>query len=311
MNRVDRLFALTLELHGDGWTTGEALARHFGVSLRTVYRDLSALNEAGVPVLSSPGRGFQLLPGYLLAPLHFTPPEALMLGLGLDTVRVLFDGEYARAADSARRKLEATLPAGRTPEVRHLQDLLRVLPPGPEAAPEMLGELRRAVLERRTVGFTYHKVGHKAGHSPEQRRVYPLRLIHLHGHWVLGAHDPARGARRTFRLSRMEALRVLPETFGPTDVGPAPADPRHERRDLTVRLRFPARLARAVHERPSPFTTVERPLRGGLEVTLQVYVLKDALPWVLSWGAGVRVLEPRELAEQLRSEARRMLAQRS
>lgn len=66
MNRTDRLFALVLHLRGDGWMQANTLARHFGVSVCTVYRDVLALNESGVPVISVPGKGYRLMDWYFL-----------------------------------------------------------------------------------------------------------------------------------------------------------------------------------------------------------------------------------------------------
>ncbi|CAM3607585.1 helix-turn-helix transcriptional regulator [Deinococcus frigens] len=307
MNRTDRLFALLLELRGEGWTPAGALARTFGVSVRTVYRDVAALNEAGVPVLSVSGRGYSLMPGYFLPPLHFTTEEAVMLCLGADAVRGAFDAEYAGAAEVALKKLRAALPDGRREEVQRLRDHLRIVAPDDAADADRLRVLRGAVLGQRVVRFVYHK----PSRPPEARQVHPLRLVHLHGAWLLGSFDPARGERRTFRLSRMENLQMIEETFERDPVRHAWPEPRREPLGLTVRLRFPAELGRAVRERPSFFQTEIRGFEDGLEVTLQVRDLQAVLPWVLSWGAGVRVLEPPSLRERVLEEARRMLLTQS
>src|SRR5437588_970923 len=84
MNRTDRLLAIILELQGKGWQRAEDLAETFETSKRTIYRDIQALGEAGVPVVSLPGRGYSLMKGYFLPPLSFTTDEATMLLLGSD-----------------------------------------------------------------------------------------------------------------------------------------------------------------------------------------------------------------------------------
>ena len=63
MNRTDRLLAIVLELQGKGWQRAEDLAETFETSKRTIYRDMLALGEAGVPVVSIPGRGYSLVEG--------------------------------------------------------------------------------------------------------------------------------------------------------------------------------------------------------------------------------------------------------
>lgn len=77
MNRVDRLLALILYLQSKRVVTAEELARHFELCIRTVYRDLAALGEAGVPIVAEAGVGYALLKGYHLPPVNFTAEEAM------------------------------------------------------------------------------------------------------------------------------------------------------------------------------------------------------------------------------------------
>jgi predicted DNA-binding transcriptional regulator YafY len=73
MNRIDRLFGLVTLLQARRYTPAEHIATHFGISVRTVYRDISALGEQGIPVSFEPGRGYFLVPGYFL-PRLTSPP---------------------------------------------------------------------------------------------------------------------------------------------------------------------------------------------------------------------------------------------
>ncbi len=105
MNRTDRLLAIVLELQGKRRQRAEDLARTFETSKRTIYRDIQALCEAGVPLISTPGQGYALMEGYFLPPLSFTPEEATMLLLGSDFMAQNFDAQYRAAAQSASRKI--------------------------------------------------------------------------------------------------------------------------------------------------------------------------------------------------------------
>lgn len=79
MNRIDRLTAMIIYLQGRSWTTVEELAGRYDISNRTVYRDLNALQEAGVPIGSEPGKGYFLVQGYHLPPVMFNKKEAAAL----------------------------------------------------------------------------------------------------------------------------------------------------------------------------------------------------------------------------------------
>src|SRR6185369_16491558 len=98
MNRTDRLLAIVLELQAKGWQRAEDLAETFEISKRTIYRDMDALAESGVPVVSSPGQGYSLIEGYFLPPVHFSPDEAIMLLLGAEFMAQSFDAQYRSAA---------------------------------------------------------------------------------------------------------------------------------------------------------------------------------------------------------------------
>ena len=125
MNRTDRLLAIVLELQAKGWQRAEDLAARFEISKRTVYRDMQALSESGVPVISMPGQGYSLVEGYFLPPLTFSADEALILLLGGDFMARNFDAEYRRAAQTAVSKIEAVLTDELREEVRYLQRSLR------------------------------------------------------------------------------------------------------------------------------------------------------------------------------------------
>src|SRR5579859_2176899 len=130
MNKTDRLLAIVLELQGKGRQRAEDLARTFEISKRTIYRDIEALCEAGVPLLSIPGRGYSLLEGYFLPPLTFTTEEAAMLLLGSDCMAENFDAQYRNAAHSASRKIASVLPEPLRADVAYLQNSIHFITSG-------------------------------------------------------------------------------------------------------------------------------------------------------------------------------------
>ena len=79
MNRTDRLLAILLEFQRKGARRAEDLAATFETSKRTIYRDIQALCESGVPVVAQPGVGYSLVEGYFLPPVSFSVDEATML----------------------------------------------------------------------------------------------------------------------------------------------------------------------------------------------------------------------------------------
>lgn len=332
MNRTDRLLAIVLELQGRGWQRAEDLARTFETSKRTIYRDIQALGEAGVPLLSTPGRGYSLMEGYFLPPLSFTSDEATMLLLGSDFMAQNFDAQYRAAAQSASRKIEGVLPEKLRDEVSYLQGSIRFIASqqknNPDE-PQMLQQLRRAIIERITVRFRYHTRHIRADNGsngqnqpgqtgqtgqaeqagqPNQRDANPYGLVHFNSGWMLIAYCHLRRDMRNFRLDRMEQLELLPTTFQrPRDFKmQRPANER-EARSLTVRALFDPSIVRWVRETRSYYVTHEEETPDGLLLTLQVRQESEVLSWLLSWGSHVRILEPASLRARMAEEAEEML----
>src|SRR5437016_3319778 len=103
------MLGILMELQRRRVVRAEDLAEHFEVSVRTIYRDVQAMCETGVPVVATPGRGYELMDGYFLPPLTFTGSEAALLALGGSFVRERVDAQLRREAEEALAKLEAAL----------------------------------------------------------------------------------------------------------------------------------------------------------------------------------------------------------
>jgi predicted DNA-binding transcriptional regulator YafY len=303
VNRTDRLLAILLELQARGAARGEDLARHFEVSVRTIYRDLNALAQSGVPLIGTPGQGYRLMEGYFLPPLHLTASQAAVLLLGVSYVRERVDPELRTAADEAATKLSVVLPEPKRAEVEHWQRELTFLRGRGKDDPRM-AQLRRAIREQRVVRMLYTAYGRT---EADEREAEPISLIHLNERWHLAAYCRMRQAPRFFRLDRIDRLRVTIEQF---ELGPRHATRPQERSDTSgeARVRFAPALHRWVRERQIYLFRREE-----LDATgpVFVYALRDEdvlARWLLGWGGGVVQVEPADLRARLAAEARAILA---
>ncbi|MEO8612160.1 MAG: YafY family protein [Chloroflexota bacterium] len=311
MNRTDRLLAIVLEMQAKGWQRAEDLAATFEISKRTIYRDMDALAESGVPVVSSPGQGYSLVEGYFLPPVHFSPDEAIILLLGADFMAQSFDAQYRAAARSAGSKIQAVLPDSSRAEVADLQTSLRFIPMFPldgMARPELLQQIRRAVIERKTVRMDYHtRSGEEVAGTKTRRDADPYGLIHLDRTWYLVAYCHLRHDIRHFRLDRVDRLQVLDKTFTRPDnfqLGPSPDN----RPGITIRALFSPDVARWVKEERNFYKTAEEDRPDGLLITFSVRQESDLVQWLLGWGRHVCVLEPQSVIELMLEETRSVLA---
>jgi predicted DNA-binding transcriptional regulator YafY len=309
MNRTDRLLAIVLALQAKGRQRAVDLAELFETSPRTIYRDIQALSEAGVPLVAVPGQGYSLMEGYFLPPLTFTADEAALLLLGSDVMARTFDAHYRAAAEAAGRKIAAVLPERLRDEVEELRESVHFVPERAAVPDQSLARLRRAIFERTAVRLRYH-TRHRVedgADRPATREVDPYALAHMAGAWYLTGYDHLRGAVRTFRLDRIEEIAVLERTF----VRPRGAHLRGREakpRPIEVRALFDHAVVRWVKEGRSFFTVAEEEVEEGLLVTLRVRQEDEVLSWLLGWGRHVQVLEPASLRRRVVEEAQGLLA---
>ncbi len=307
MDSSDRWPAILLQLHRDGWHRATDLAAAVGVSQRTIYRDMDALKDAGVPLRAVPGQGYTLDDDFLLDPIEWTTDEAAMLLLGSTLAVEHLGGRYRAAAQTARRQLEAHLPEDIIERVGTLRSGLRLVPEetfGGAANEQMLARLRQALLEERVIEFEERRP-----HQSNRRcTMQPYGLMRQGGNWHLVGRSPDTNRVRSVQLDRMRALTLRDTTFERPDGYRTSLDSTLPHQ--TVRVLFAPDVASSVQ--PAPSVTVESTERrpdGRLLMTLRVTREQDIVPWLLSWGAQAHVLEPGVLRRRLGREARQIAHQ--
>jgi predicted DNA-binding transcriptional regulator YafY len=206
--RADRLLSILLLLQGRGRVTGRELADELEVSARTVHRDMDALSAAGVPVVALRGArgGWELADGWRtqVPGLDAAEVSALLLA----QPRVIGDRSMAEAADRALTKLLAAMPPSQREQAASLRQRLFVDPVGWRGSAEdlsLLPVVQEAVARDCRLWMRYHS----AGRDPADRIVSPLGLVAKAMTWYLVAE--AEPGLRTFRVSRIEAARILDE----------------------------------------------------------------------------------------------------
>ncbi|MFN8497599.1 MAG: YafY family protein [Anaerolineae bacterium] len=310
MNRTDRLLAITLELHAHRYTRAEDLAAQFEVSVRTIYRDVEALCEAGVPVVATPGYGYSLAEGYFLTPVMLTADEAGMLLLGAAFVADQVDTPYRSAVETAQKKIEKILPAGTRGEVEFLRDSFRFMSgirPRDPAIEARLTVIRRAIRDHAVLHLRYH-----ARHGePGERDVEPYGLVQVGGAWLLLAYCRVRQDTRGFRLDRIDSATPTGERFTRRQSYSVRQPHVMEYGDIEVRVLVPAAALRWVREGRHFTWVADEPHPDGAVMIFRPRSLRELLPWLLSWGPDVTVLSPPEMQQALRDAAAALLTRYS
>ncbi len=225
MNRTDRLYALVEELRAVAPRPRSArwLAGRFEVSARTVERDISALQQSGVPIWAEPGRtgGYCLDKARTLPPVNLTPGEAVAMAVALRHL----DGSPFRAdAGTALRKLVAAMQAGDAAAARDLAGRIHLVgKPGTAPSAPVPRLVADALQPRRVLRIGY---ADRAG-AATVREIEPLGYVGSPAHWYLMAWCRLRDGLRAFRTDRITSVAVTAEI-------PPPRQLRHEDLDIPV-----------------------------------------------------------------------------
>jgi len=210
--RLSRLTAILTQLQTKRILTAPELAAKFSVSIRTIYRDIRALEQAGVPILTEEGKGYTLMEHYRLPPVTFTESQANALiiaeQLVLKNKDASFIKDYSEAIDKIKAVLnhsvkdKANLLSERT---RFDQNLNR------ERNSNNLSELQFALTNFNLVKIEYTNETQKTS----SRLIEPFALLSTQENWLLVAWCRLRKEFRYFRLDRIKKLELLSEKFTP------------------------------------------------------------------------------------------------
>lgn len=319
--RASRLLSVLLLLQDRGRLTAQQLADELGVSVRTVYRDIQALDAAGVPVYAElgAGGGYQLVDGYRTRLTGLTPQEAGSIFLaGVPSAAAELG--LGAVLTTAELKLRAALPARLNRSVGEIKDRFHLDPAGwfreTETHPH-LSDLARAVWERRRARMRYRR-----WRTPREveREIEPLGIVLKAGVWYFVARTAA--SIRTYRVATVLSLDVLDETF-PRPEGfdlaatwaawAADFEQRLHRAEATVRLapaaldRIPYLMTRAMNRNVAAALGPPDP-DGWTTVTLPIESVRHAHAEFLKLGSDVEVLAPAPLRELMAGSARAMAA---
>ena len=312
MNRIDRLVATVLLLQSRRLIRAQDIAEHFGISIRTVYRDLLALQEAGVPLAAEAGEGYSLVDGYHLPPVMFTEEEASALFVGCEFVQHLTDASLKKHVESALLKIRAVLPEDKQDYLERLQEATAVLaqPSGFQNGfrDDVLTMIQEAVVRRRVLKMEYSAISNNAITT---RSVEPLALLYYSDHWHLIAYCRLRQDYRDFRTDRVKAISPSDEIFLPRE-GFSIKQYLQEANKIVnpqeVRVRFKPSVASRVRRRYYFGVAEEIVDDDGVLVTFVVPALEVLVNWLFSFGTEVEIIHPSQLRQLLLAEAQKMTA---
>lgn len=298
MNRLERMSAILVKLQSRPVVTAHEIANQFGVSLRTIYRDIRSLEESGVPICGEAGVGYSLVEGFKLPPLMFTTEEAISFLMAEKLISHHADDDMYDTFRSGMDKIRAVLRIAEKDFLHTLDDYIRVpksenIPPPVPA--NVMQPLLKSLLHKKCVVIDY-----KAGYNDEttRRTVEPQGVFFIVHCWYVLAWCALRNGYRTFHLGRIRGITPTDEPFSR---GHPPLDELVQRiyynvenTPVTLRVHHDANrmigVAKYLHGMKD-----EQPDGDWFIQKYETYSLDRFARWYISFADKAEILEPQEL----------------
>ena len=312
VRNMERWFQLLTALMNGGRPTPTDLAERFGVSLRTIFRDVAALEAMGIPVVRDEGR-YSVMDTYRLKPIQFTVDEVLALTAALNFARRRRSMMAGKAAAGAMDKLLAVMPTAHREMVAGLEETLVVDPIHSHSVPGAPGveqRLTSAMQGCHPIRICYQALDAEAA---SERVIHPYGLAYRGTALYLIGYCELRKGIRTFRVNRIHTADVLPAVF----TRPADFDLERYLGDIwgiedgplmEVRVRFSRPVARLARETVwHPTQTVTEEPDGAVVLQMETRGKNELARWLAGYGGTVEVLAPLELREAVVALGRAIL----
>jgi predicted DNA-binding transcriptional regulator YafY len=307
MNRIDRVTAILIHLQSKKIVKAQDIAERFSISLRTVYRDIKTLEEAGVPIIGEAGLGYSIMEGYRLPPVMFTPEEATAFITADKLVEKFTDTHTSINYQNALYKVKAVLRSTEKTLLENMEDHIEVLrrfnPLQQSAVKNVLPVLLKSIAEKKALHISYTALHNNNGST--ERIIEPIGIFYSSGNWHTIAFCRLRSDYRHFRTDRINHIHTTGEPFSkehPTlrnylEQYPEQADMQ------TVVIRLPQQIAKYLQEQKYYYGFISEQVLNNEEVEMSFLVnhLEYFVRWFLGFADKATLLRPAAAQDRLQA----------
>ncbi len=209
--RLSRLSAILTLLQSKRIITSTEIANKFGISKRTAYRDIKALELSGLPIFTKEGKGYSLVEGYTLPPIMFTEQEANALMTAEELISKNKDKSLIENHSSAIAKIKSVMRFSKKEKAEILSERIAYFNNfAKEITSDNLSTIQVAITNLELVKIKYRSLSKD---EITERVIEPQAIYHSRENWILIAWCNLRNDYREFRLDKIETLELLNEKF--------------------------------------------------------------------------------------------------
>ncbi len=211
MSQLSRLISLLTLLRSKRLLTATELSQKFNVSVRTIYRDIRKLEEAGIPVVTIEGKGYSLMDGYSVAPVQFTEKQANALITAQHLVLQTNDSSFVKDFKEALTKIKSVFKTSIQEKSELLNSKIYVFDTNYEnISSNALSEIQLAITNFNYIEINYQKANDD---NITFRKIEPYAFYSTNHKWILIAWCHLRNDYRAFRIDRIQHFKILEDKF--------------------------------------------------------------------------------------------------
>jgi len=307
MNRFDRINAILIHLQSRKVVKAQDIADRFEISLRTVYRDIRSLEEAGVPLVGEAGVGYSIMEGYRLPPVMFTAEEAMTFITAEKLVEKFTDIATRKSYTSAMLKIKSVLRGTEKDMIESIEEnveIMRRYEPIPAQSDNSLPILLRSIADKKVTRIKYTTF---QSQETAERTIEPIGIFHENGFWYTIAFCQLRNAYRQFRTDRILHIQLLDQTFQREH-----ASLKEYLEQIPEKQKNLQKIVIRVDRSVIPYLQRQKYYHGFVSETalgqqVEMTFLSDSLTgfshWFLMMGSHARIIEPEALKDRVREVA--------
>jgi predicted DNA-binding transcriptional regulator YafY len=310
MNRIDRIAAILIQLQSRRVVKAADIAERFNISLRTVYRDVKTLEEAGIPLIGEAGVGYSIMDGYRLPPVMFTREEATAFLTAEKFIETLTDSSTSANYRSAMYKVRAVLKNTEKELLEGMDDRIEVfksLIAEHTTRTDHIQTILQSIGQKKVLALNYF-----AQHSQEQTKRYvePVGIFYSASYWHLIGWCRLRNAYRDFRVDRIRELTIT------NDIYESEHPTLKEYINKTAReqdlVRVVILVNRSIHahlEQQKYYSgfVSEKIMGNAIEMTFLTTSIEGFARWYMMFAEKAEIIEPDRLREHVKNKAESIL----
>lgn len=311
MNRIDRVTAILIQLQSKRIVKAQDIAARFDISLRTVYRDIRTLEEAGIPLVGEAGVGYSIMDGYRLPPVMFTIEEAMAFLTAEKMVEKLTDTSTEESYKSAMYKIKSVLRSAEKDHLEIMDDHIEVLTnqhiPMVRNTSGAIQRILKSIADKKVLKITYF-----ANHNQQKtlREVEPVGVFYSASHWHLIAFCRLRSDYRNFRTDRITEIvsTALPFRKEHPSLKAYLSQVTKEKELHEVVMHIDPKIRKHFGEQKYYMGFVsEQPVGDHIEMTFLTSSMEGFARWYMMFGDQARIISPEALKVRIREIAGKIM----